>query len=445
MKTIIKSFATIITLTGSLLIAQNALAAPGPSGGQGAMGAGMTKILADIDGIIHSSLTVANHATYQFDAFLAHIQGSNTAGANVMYQSVSLPANMPTQQPTGLGNYISYAANVQTSDQNLSTLYQIPNQVSPPTTDAASSDLARLFPNLPSTKATPPSYSQILNSLTNGLPAVDSIYVSPATLMDAPESQKTGITKADRHSVTRPTSANDYNNTVFNANTFLFPPNNSYQETKGFSSSDNALQPYSLQAAEKYVGFLSQNYVPIWNGINFASLDIGAKNKVRDLAALKISPQYQKYQLSVRNLISARSLLMTMLNQMLAERSPVPNLGTNANLPAQYKNKDGSASPLQLEDFNAYHRLNNPKWYATMNTASPATVQRQTLYVLAQILGKMQQAHIDRERALSVATYQAFSGMQGMQRLVMADSTSLNTYICGLPGVHCPKPKAPKT
>src|SRR3990167_8326524 len=104
----------------------------------------------------------------------------------------------------------------------------------------------------------------------------------------------------------------------------------------------------------------------------------------------------------MRSLLALRSISVNLLNQLIAERTPMPGLAQAAGLPA---NSQAKASPLQVEAYQANHRVDNPQWYNTdVAQASPATVQRETLIVLAEIEHQNYQAHLDRERILAALT-----------------------------------------
>lgn len=436
-------------VVGATSFSASALAASSsPSVSNGS--AGMTSVLSKIYGVLQTAVDTANTRITQFDEYMTGMQNPNAASSSLSYTSSKIPAGMPTLSDIGASNYVSYAASVHTSTNNIQTLYQIPSVVNPPKNNSAAESIAKLFPNLPAAKAKPPTQTKVINSLTTYLPAADSLFAPTQSFYNAAEDDS-NISKDDLALLKPPggfsqngysSQQDQYHNSVFNASTFLFPPNGSYTPSTGSSSTTFA--PYSKTAANTYLTFLSQDYLPVSNGVNFGALtnpnpngnQSGEQVKALAIATLKMNPTYKNYQLAIRNLVSSRSMLMTMMNQLAAERTPYPGLGTKAGLQGTpYVNKDGSASPMQIENYDAYHLVNDPKWYAYINTASPAVVQRQTLYVLAQILAKMQQAHIDREKQLAVSTLQSFETIQGLQKLVQTDSQKLNKVICSLPGI----------
>ncbi len=47
--------------------------------------------------------------------------------------------------------------------------------------------------------------------------------------------------------------------------------------------------------------------------------------------------------------------------------------------------KQKDASPAEIADFAATRRANDPNWYNTMTAAPPATIERETLYVLVEL------------------------------------------------------------
>ena len=113
--------------------------------------------------------------------------------------------------------------------------------------------------------------------------------------------------------------------------------------------------------------------------------------------------------MTIRTLLAIRSISINALNQLINERTPMPGLAaaagldklTNPTAKETQELKENVASPLQVEDYQANHRFEDPNWYHSIQSDSPATVQRNTLILLTEIEHQNYQAHIDRERLLS--------------------------------------------
>lgn len=192
-----------------------------------------------------------------------------------------------------------------------------------------------------------------------------------------------------------------------NNKAILETPNQKHNDYLDFSTllNDMSYTPTQQIAAKNFVKYAAQNTQDLTSDVNFSKL-YGSPSA---LLALKQNPTYQKYVMTMRQLVAIRSMSVNSLNQLIAERTPMPGLGEAAGLaptsapgvkPASYP----SASPLQVEQYQATRRTQNPEWYASLQKASPATLQRETLIVLAEIEHQNFQAHLDRERLLAAMT-----------------------------------------
>lgn len=144
------------------------------------------------------------------------------------------------------------------------------------------------------------------------------------------------------------------------------------------------------------------------------------------------SAAYRKFQFNIRTLLAIRSVLVNNLNTIIMERHAMPGLAKAVvnNAGAHPK----TASPLQVEKYQANHRITNPAWYKKdVQNAAPSTVQRETLIVLAEIEHQNYQAHLDRERILSTLTAMALTNSAAMgQQLVKQQGAAVNKIITRL-------------
>jgi hypothetical protein len=81
-----------------------------------------------------------------------------------------------------------------------------------------------------------------------------------------------------------------------------------------------------------------------------------------------------------------------------------------------------------VEQYLINNRLNNPDWYASMNTAPPAAVQREILYVLAETQRQLFELRMVNERMLAtMSTMQmALTQMSRSNLQVTADQVKSN-------------------
>ena len=78
-----------------------------------------------------------------------------------------------------------------------------------------------------------------------------------------------------------------------------------------------------------------------------------------------------------------------------------------------------------------------------MAAASPATVQRETLFVLAEIEAQNYRAHLDRERMLATLTALASQSANVNQLLAKTDAKNVNQVISN--ATNTPASKSLKT
>ena len=259
--------------------------------------------------------------------------------------------------------------------------------------------------------------NKLMKSLTTEAPASDTLYYNDPTV--ASMSFLTG----SNNMLQKPKTMND---DYFNAASILGPTN---------------YTPEQKKAAEMFSTYLTQDYSYPSDNINFNRV----RNKISQLKGdrkysdinvllnnLMNDPSYQKYQLTVRSNTAASSVSHDSLNHLIAERTPVKNLGATANIKDANGKPIIDASPLDVEKYTATHRVKSKQWYDQVQAAAPATVQRETLVVLSEIEAQLYQAHLDRERMITLmATQQALLSSQN-NMLLQSQSQSLNQTIDSL-------------
>lgn len=119
----------------------------------------------------------------------------------------------------------------------------------------------------------------------------------------------------------------------------------------------------------------------------------------------------EKYLVFLRTYITVQSVGLSNLYQMYLARKPVTNLGKEAGM------SKNDASPLEVEQFAATRRLNpaiktsvvtfdgngnkktiSKNWHESMEQASPAQVQREMVYLLAEMRHELYQQRLATER-----------------------------------------------
>lgn len=162
-----------------------------------------------------------------------------------------------------------------------------------------------------------------------------------------------------------------------------------------------AYDTQEAESARKYILFSAQTTKNLAADLKLNTLfpkslsEAQQKNFITAFTRLKNDPGYQKYMMMINNLIAIRSISLDNLEHLISERTPIKGLGKAAG------KKTDSASPLEVEAYQANHRIENPDWYKTIRNDSPATVQRTIAIELAEIEHQNYQAHLDREQILS--------------------------------------------
>lgn len=257
-------------------------------------------------------------------------------------------------------------------------------------------------------------------SLTALAPASDSVYSNdPAVLSLVPTYQNMGLLPP--RGLAQP-KTEDLNDDYFNFNSLIEP----------LTLPDKSPE---AQAAQSYITYLTKSYDLPTDAVDFKSFKQklsqakDATDKMSLYTQLLNDQNYRDYQLNVRSSIAAKSVAVSNFEHMIAERTPIKDLGKQSGL----VDKDGKpvddASPLQVEKYLANRRVDNPKWYAHVQSESAANVQRETLVVLAEIEAQNYQAHMDRERLLATISAQTALGNAMANAMNQAKSQDLNQDI----------------
>lgn len=176
----------------------------------------------------------------------------------------------------------------------------------------------------------------------------------------------------------------------------LQPPSNDKDAIANMLDAQSLLGPLSYtpaaqNAAERAVEFLSDYATPL------GTIDL---QKLREQKPdLDKSRSAQEYKVKVYTQGAIRSLLLGNLYDSLEQRVPVKNLGKVSGMP----NKT-DASLAEVLKYIASRRISDPKWYETMNTASPIVVQREIAFILSELQWQLYQLHTDNERILQTIT-----------------------------------------
>lgn len=214
---------------------------------------------------------------------------------------------------------------------------------------------------------------------------------------------KTSLTNKENKEVTRIATlpaSDTYTNQTVSFNIFGNQTTTNFAEGDKNFSLDTLLgttnfSPSTQQQAENFIQIASNLYNPILPDITLKGLSDS------QVTELQKSPDFQKYEAALRAYIAAQSVGISNLNQMLAVRITQKDLGSNTGLTDSNGNKITDASIMQVEEYLAKRRATNKDWYDQMAAASPATVSRETLFVLAELRQQLFELQKQNERLLA--------------------------------------------
>lgn len=396
---------TVTTLLATAAITSTAYAQTGQQNdeGMGGIVASIVNFNKDFDtkyGDVYTpSILSQKTSSIMYPQYLSEIQSANTDSAQ---STTSLSANTATSNnvSNALTRFV-YELHKSSSDTSdpLATTVHAWKQSAP-----------GQYEKIPYKK-----YDQenqlgtLINSKTGA--ASDTLYMNQTQIGDAGN-----LSTAEQTALKKPENTYD-NNFNFAA---LFEPT-SYQITK--SSNNSEPQDPQLQAANNYVLYAAQSTQNLADGLNLTSL----KEHPAAVAKFKTDPNYWKFAMTVRTLVAIRSITIDTLEHLIAERTPHPGWGKVIGDP----NKNGTASPLQVEAYQANHRIQDPNWYQSIMKDAPITLQRTMVIELAEIEHQNYQAHLDRERILAALTAANLQSNSASNMALKEQIGTLNTDIQG--------------
>ncbi len=353
-----------------------------PEGIASAIGNQSAGLQAEIKNLAIAAVDYVNHQNYQIDANLSADSATNTATTQINNQAYT-----PNQAAL-------LAAENKTSNNLNNNLTQFSWALNPSNTALVAADGKKPFAQYMNENSTA--------RLTIGTPANDTLYIA-----DPLAAQNSLFYEKNQALLAKPNPQLVNNNNNYFNFASLFAPT-VYSTTA------------QLQAANEYVKYATQNTQNLTTGVDFSQLASNPKA----LFALKNSPAYQEYAYNFRTLLAMRSMEVNALQSLVAERTPMPGLGAAAGLTTN------AASPLQVDQYIANHRVQNPTWYQSIQTASPATVQRKTLVILAEIEHQNYEAQLQREQLIAqLAALNVQLNLEKTQGLIKEEGQKLNTEI----------------
>lgn len=198
-------------------------------------------------------------------------------------------------------------------------------------------------------------------------------------------------------------SALEQGDNNFNFQSLMAPSNLAY--------STKDLQNYALN----YIHFLSGYATPVSNiNLNsYSESQLSTKQKL----AIQNSANYQAYMVQRRGFLSQQSASLTSLYTIYQKRLPITTIKAS-DTPL------GTDSPslAQIEQYNATWRTASPTWYTQMATASQTNVEREILFILAELQVQLHQLHVDNEKMLALTSVGQAGALQtGKQTLAITE------------------------
>lgn len=382
----------------------------GADQGSSAVVAAINNLGKRIEAIAIAGVKTINDAAYQIDQNLPSLMQINT------------------QQNT-ISSQVVQQTNTQTQDEIKNSLQEISDSVLTynVVTPEVEKSLDRIIKR-----------GNKINDLTLNTPSSDTLYTA---LSDAGGT----ALQNNGYSVSKPSVLHD---NYFDFSSLISP---------------EAYSPEQRVGANNFIDLITKRYEPLTANIDFENLKANLdtlKSHPKELAStlhnFRASAPFKNYQLAIRSVLATQSIALNNYNKLVTERTPLmrkienpskdpdPTLAaisqTVGVTPKKVKIEDPKnpdkmidvmvyASPLQIENYVANHRVSNQKWYQQVANASPASVQRETLYVLAEMQSQMHQAHIDNEKLLATMTALQVQMASAGQTMLRTNANDLNTAI----------------
>lgn len=188
-----------------------------------------------------------------------------------------------------------------------------------------------------------------------------------------------------------------------------------------------AYNPEQLKNSDNFIGYATKQYQSYTDGLNLTELKQGLveyqKQGVKVLSQkideFRKNPAYQNYQLTIRSMVANKSVSADILSGIAAERKPIMTTQADSQLDTisraigvepqtiTVKTPEGQsvsmyryASPLQIAQYRANYRLNDPKWFQEVAGDSSENLQRKSVVLLAEINRQLLQNHLDNEKVM---------------------------------------------
>lgn len=181
----------------------------------------------------------------------------------------------------------------------------------------------------------------------------------------------------------------------------------------------------------------SYNFIQLVGGLYQPVSTISWSGLTADqIQAIQNSTSYQKYQAAIRAYIAAQSVGASNLYQMMVQRIPQAGLGKAAGMTDGAGNPIPDASVLQVDNYLATRRSQNQQWYKQMATASPTTISRETLFLLAEVREQLYQMQLQNQRLLATMSVMQLQNVQNSRLNLMQLEQAVDNQIKKAKGIE---------
>jgi hypothetical protein len=282
---------------------------------------------------------------------------------------------------------------------------------------AAQEQLAQI----PFKQAQPLTLQGIVNTLTT----VDSDAIAKNTVQNIPAPLQPIPAGATSTSKANLLASAEQNSTSFDMNSLLTPLQ---YDTQG---QQNAL-----------------NFITLVSGQGNPLSVIDFSNVPNPQSALNNS-KIANYLATLRTYTAQQATGLSTLYHQYAERLPSTDLGALANeLPppnpaTTLSGLPANPSALQIREYLATRRVRDNNWYTSMSVASPIEVQRQTLYLLAEMRAEMFHQDMEMERLNTSLAVLVLQNAMNQRMVLSTAKPEVQKTIERLQGVTATQTNAP--
>jgi hypothetical protein len=189
-------------------------------------------------------------------------------------------------------------------------------------------------------------------------------------------------------------------------------------------TNEKLCQSYAAQSVIAYLSGLSNP--PLVPDFKKLVPPTYSKSQISDLRS---TPAVMNYLANLRSYATVQSVGLSNLYHLYAERVIQTGLGKKlqvrkpSTIGPDGKIVQGAiiddVSPLQVDDYMAKRRINDPGWYKEMETTtSPVTLSREMLYVLAEIRLELYKNRMETERMLVALSALQLDSMKSQKILL---------------------------